>query len=83
MTAAPSPANDDFVSDAERDEMLNDIATKWRRFSRQELAALQTNDELVTEVVAKYGMEELAAQREVEALMDGRSLAGTSNEALD
>ena len=37
--------------------------------------ALKTNDELITQVAAKYGIEQDAARRDVDALMDGRSLA--------
>ncbi len=54
--------------------MLDEIGTKWSRFSRQELSVLGSNDELVGQIVAKYGVERGVAQREVDALMDGRNL---------
>jgi hypothetical protein len=63
------------LQDSKRDDVLNAIHSKWGKFSKQELDALKTNDELVTQVAAKYGIEQDAARRDVDALMDGRSLA--------
>lgn len=74
MTNAPTPNKDARANDTERNDMLNAIGAKWNKFSRQELSALKTNDELVTQVVAKYGIEKIAAQRAVDALMAGRHL---------
>jgi hypothetical protein len=59
---------------APRDTILNDIGKKWSKFSKQELSSLKTNDELVTQVVAKYGIQKIVAQRDVDALMAGRHL---------
>jgi hypothetical protein len=61
--------------DSNRDDVLNAIHSKWSKFSKQELDALKTDDELVIQVAAKYGIEQDAARRDVDALMDGRSLA--------
>ena len=72
MTSALTPSSD--VRDSDRDDVLNDIGTRWKRFSRQELSDLKTNDELVGQIVAKYGIEKRAAQREVDAVMNGRNL---------
>lgn len=60
--------------DSERNEVLNAIGSKWDKFSKQELADLKTNDDLVGQLVAKYGLEKAAAQRDVDTLMNGRSL---------
>jgi hypothetical protein len=61
-------------SNPARDILLGEIGKKWEKFSKQDLSALKTNDELVTQVVAKYGIEKIAAQRDVDALMAGRHL---------
>ena len=72
MSSAPTPSND--ARDTDRDDVLNEIGTKWNKFSKQELSALKTNDELVTQVAAKYGIKQPDAQRDVDALMNGRDL---------
>ena len=70
MSNVPAAQN----GNTDRQDVLNEIGTKWNRFSRQELFDLKTNDELVTQIVAKYGIEKAAAQHDVDALMDGRNL---------
>ena len=59
--------------DRQRAETLTAIGTKWNKLSKQEVSELKTKDELVTLVVAKYGVDKTAAQREVDGLMAGRS----------
>lgn len=54
--------------------VLNDIAAKWNKFSEQELGALKDRDDLVTQIVAKYGLDKAQAQREVDAVMKGRQI---------
>jgi hypothetical protein len=76
MSNVPKRRNDARPDDTERDGVLNDIASKWTRFSKRELSALTTNDALVSQIVAKYGIDEIAAQRDVDTLMDGRRLTG-------
>jgi hypothetical protein len=74
MSQAP-PMNDDArEDDTERDDVLNAVSAKWKRLSRQEISALKTSRELIVLVVAKYGIKPNAARRDVEALLDGRSL---------
>jgi hypothetical protein len=68
--------------DRERDALLNALASKWRRFSRQELHLLTSSDDLVAQIVAKYGVEEDAARRDVDALLDGRILSVWKDRAL-
>jgi division protein CdvB (Snf7/Vps24/ESCRT-III family) len=54
--------------------ILKEIGTKWSKFSEQELSALKDRDDLVTQVVAKYGLEKSQAQRDVDSLMKGRQI---------
>jgi hypothetical protein len=74
MSNAPATNNAARAQDSDRNDMLNAIGEKWSKFSKQELSDLKTNDELVTQVVARYGVEKVAAQRDVDALMNGRNL---------
>ena len=52
----------------------SDIKAKWDKFSDQELTSLKSRDDLVTQVVAKYGFERPQAQRDVDALLKGREI---------
>jgi uncharacterized protein YjbJ (UPF0337 family) len=54
--------------------MIKEIHVKWGKFSDQELSALKGRDDLVDQVVAKYGLEKGQAQRDVDALLKGRQL---------
>jgi division protein CdvB (Snf7/Vps24/ESCRT-III family) len=54
--------------------VLKEIGTKWSKFSEQDLSALKDRDDLVTKIVAKYGLEKSQAQHEVDALMKGRQI---------
>ncbi len=54
--------------------LLKDIGAKWNKFSEQELGALKSKDELVTQVVAKYSIDKAQAQRDVDAVMKGRQI---------
>jgi division protein CdvB (Snf7/Vps24/ESCRT-III family) len=54
--------------------ILKEIGSKWGKFSEQELSALKDRDDLVTQVVAKYGLEKAQAQRDVDALMKDRQI---------
>jgi hypothetical protein len=74
MSNAPATNKAARSEDNDRNDVLNAIGAKWSRFSRQELSDLKTNDELVAQVVAKYGVEKIAVQRDVDALMNGRNL---------
>ncbi|TAJ33200.1 MAG: hypothetical protein EPO67_07880 [Reyranella sp.] len=74
MTTGASGAS----TDTDREDILKEIALKWSKFSRQELVDTTTNDELVEQIMAKYGSKKAAAQREVDILMDGRNLTPRS-----
>ncbi len=53
---------------------LDDIGSKWSKFSKHDLWALKSNADLVTRVISKYGLEKAAAQRQVDAVMKGRTI---------
>jgi hypothetical protein len=54
--------------------VLKEIGSKWGKFSEQDLSALKGNDDLVNQVVAKYGLEKAQPQRDVDALLKGRHI---------
>ncbi|MBI1211776.1 MAG: hypothetical protein GC190_09965 [Alphaproteobacteria bacterium] len=68
----PSPITPS--ADNGKQAVLKDIHAKWNKFSEQELAALTGRDDLVTQVAAKYGQEKGLAQRDVDALLKGRTI---------
>jgi hypothetical protein len=77
MTNAPSNAasSTNIPSAGETKQIvLKEIAAKWNKFSEHELSALKNKDDLVAQVVAKYGQEKSQAQRDVDALMKGRQI---------
>jgi hypothetical protein len=53
--------------------ILKEVAAKWGKFSQQDLSALKSKDDLITQVAAKYSLDKMQAQRDVDALMKGRS----------
>jgi hypothetical protein len=54
--------------------VLKEIGAKWGKFSEQDLSTLKGTDDLVTQVVSKYGLEKAQAQRDVDALLKGRQI---------
>jgi len=58
----------------DRRAVLNDIRTKWDKFSEQDVSALKGKDDLVSQVSAKYDMQPDQAQREVDAVLKGRKV---------
>jgi hypothetical protein len=54
--------------------VLKEIGAKWGKFSEHDLSVLKGNDDLVNQVVAKYGLEKAQAQRDVDALLKGRHI---------
>jgi len=54
--------------------ILNDIRAKWGKFSEDELGALESNDHLATQIVAKYSLDKTQAVRDVEAVLMGRQI---------
>ena len=59
---------------ATRQIVLNEIRSKWGKFSEQDLSTLKNKDDIVTQLVAKYGLEKAQAQRDVDALMKDRQI---------
>lgn len=51
-----------------------EIRVKWGKFSEQDLSALKDNNDLVTQLAAKYGLEKAQAQCDVDAVMKGRQI---------
>jgi hypothetical protein len=51
-----------------------EIGAKWNKLSAQDLSALKDRDDLVREVVARYGLEQSQAQRDVDSVLQGRQL---------
>ena len=54
--------------------MRGEIASKWGKFDAREIAALEGNADLVSKVASKYGIATAQAQKEVDALANGRQL---------
>ena len=54
--------------------MRSEIQAKWGKFTTQEIAALKTKDDLVTQVQTKYALDKPQAQRDVDAFAKGRQL---------
>ena len=72
MTSVAS--NTSAASAETRQIVLKEIRAKWGKFSEQDLSALKSRDDLVTQVVAKYSREQGQVQRDVDALLKGRQL---------
>jgi hypothetical protein len=68
-----SVAKPEAATDA-RQIVLKEIGAKWSKFSEQDLSALKSKDDLVTQVVGKYSLEKDQAQRDVDALLKGRQI---------
>jgi hypothetical protein len=62
------------IGNPDREDVLNEIARKWSKFSKRELTNIVANDQLVGEIAKKYGIKQEAAQCEVDLLLDGRTL---------
>ena len=77
MKTSPStPASNENVATGHapsaetRQMVLKEIGAKWSKFSEHDLSSLKNKEDLVTQVVAKYAV----AQRDVDALMEGRHI---------
>jgi len=73
MDTSKTPASTASVTEIKQ-MVLKDIGAKWNKFSQQELGALKSKDDLVTQVVAKYHLDKAQAQRDVDAVMKGRQI---------
>ena len=54
--------------------ILTDIRAKWGKFSEDELGALKSNDDLVTQIAAKYSLDKTQASQDVDAVLKGRQI---------
>ncbi len=66
-TAADSPQ-------AGASGMRGEIGRKWPKFTPEEISALKSKDDLVTEVQSKYSLDKAQAQKEVDSFARGRQL---------
>ncbi|MGE5260862.1 MAG: hypothetical protein ACM3MH_08280 [Actinomycetota bacterium] len=53
---------------------MKEICSKWSKFSEQDVAGMKGKADLVSQVVAKYGLPQTQAQNEVDALLKGRQI---------
>jgi len=76
MTNAPTNAAADSNGQAllTKQIIIKEIRAKWGKFSEDDLSSLKNKDDLVTQRAAKYGLEKSVAQRDVDALMNGRRI---------
>jgi hypothetical protein len=58
----------------QKDAVMKDICAKWSKFSAQDVAAIKGKSDLVSQVVTKYGLPQIQAQSEVDALLKGRQI---------
>ena len=65
--AQGSPAND-------KKALLQEIHVKWNKFSQQEVGALKSNDDLVNQLVSRYGLAKNVAQQDADTLRAGRNI---------
>ena len=75
-TATGASANPQ--STEQKQAVLKEICAKWSKFSEQDVSALKGKADLVSQVVAKYGIPQVQAQSEVDALLKGRQLAASA-----
>jgi hypothetical protein len=54
--------------------VMKDIRAKWSHFSEQDVSALKGKADLVSQVAAKYGLDQAQAQKDVEAVLKGRQI---------
>jgi division protein CdvB (Snf7/Vps24/ESCRT-III family) len=57
-----------------REIVLKEISAKWGKFSEQDLSALKDKDDVVAQIVTKYGYDKQQVQRDVDSLMKGRRI---------
>lgn len=50
-----------------------DIGRRWGKFSAQELTDLGDSDDLINQLVAKYGLDRDTAKRDAEEVVKGRA----------
>ena len=58
----------------QKSAVMKEICSKWSKFSEQDVAAMKGKADLVSQVVTKYGVPQIQAQSEVDALLKGRQI---------
>jgi hypothetical protein len=58
----------------ERQTLLNDIGQRWNMFTSKGLHQLTDRHDLVRQVSSMYGVDMLAAEKEVDRVLKGRTL---------
>lgn len=53
---------------------MKEICSKWSKFSEKDVFAMKGKADLVSQVVTKYGLPQIQAQSEVDALLKGRQI---------
>jgi hypothetical protein len=53
--------------------IVNEIQAKWEKFSDQDLVALKGKEDLILQVKSRYKLDQAEAQKDVEALLNGRA----------
>ena len=74
-SVAPASARTPVQHAYARQLLLMDIHITWARLTREEVASLRDRDELVTLLVARYGLAAETARRDIDTLLGGRTLA--------
>jgi len=62
------------TSDQNQQDVVKDICAKWSKFTHQDASAFKGKADLVSQVAAKYNMDQAQAQREVDAVLKGRQI---------
>jgi hypothetical protein len=72
--SAASPHTSAEIGQIVRQEVRQEIGAKWNKLSAQDLSTLKDRDDLVREVVSRYGIEKSQAQRDVDSVLLGRPI---------
>ena len=63
----------EIISDSEgRKIIINEIQIKWGMFSDRDVFALKGREDLISQVRSKYKLDQAQAQKDVDALLNGR-----------
>jgi hypothetical protein len=71
--ADSSVANPGGSAEASR-TIRREVGARWDKLSEQDLSALKDRDDLVQEIVSRYGIETSEAQRDVDLVLKGRPI---------
>ena len=72
--SAATNSNSAAQNTDQKGAVLKEICSKWSKFSEQDVAAMKGKADLVSQVVTKYGLPQIQAQSEVDALLKGRQI---------